>query len=283
MVFLLLTQLCLSQENHKVKISKSLTLYKAVQDKTYDYFFRVDTVKDKKVVIYEVLNKRRLETKFDSITFNQFFIVGYLKQKITVYNYTLKKFKLPGLKAVKFERYSPVINIIQNNELKTINLNGTEYKTGDVRYDMYYDEMPGNYVSLKISQKEGQFFIYSDYLYDLLNKAKFSSWETEFKMYNADNVIETGYSGDYHKINIYTPGLRSIKYPFLISTKLKNGKYNLNTIDYLISEKPSLEVEKENAELPKNLDELTTQNGFYKIKKNGLVTYYPLIKVTRWV
>ena len=62
MVFLLLTQLCLSQENHKVKISKSLTLYKAVQDKTYDYFFRVDTVKDKKVVIYEVLNKKLIES-----------------------------------------------------------------------------------------------------------------------------------------------------------------------------------------------------------------------------
>ena len=282
-LFILLTQLCSGQENPKVKISKSMALYDAALYKPHDFFFTIDTVKDKKAVIYDVQNKKKCNTTFDSITFNQFFIVGYLKQQITIYNYTLKKLKLSGLRAVRLDKYFPIAYIIQNNELKNINLIGTKNKRGDAPSGMALDEMPGNYVTLKISQKDGQFFVYSDYVYDLLNKAKFGSFETEFKMYHADDVIETEYVGDIHKINIYSTGYGSIKYPFLIYTKLKNGKYNLNTIDYLISEKPSLEVEKENATLPKDLDSLSKDRmNQYKIKKNGLVTYYPLMKEIKY-
>lgn len=279
--FILLNQLCMGQEYHKVKVSKSMELYDAIKFKRHEDFFKIDTIKDKKVVIYDVQNKKKCNNVFDSIAFNKFFIIGYKKQIITVYNYTIKKLKLSGLRAVRLDKHFPVAYIIQYNKLKNINLIGTKNKRGDGPLGMALDEMPGNNVSLEINQKEGQFYLHSDYLYDLLNKAKFSSLEMEFKVYHVDDVIETEYADNIHKINIYSPGLGSIKYPFLIYTKLKNGKYNLNTIDYLISENPSPEVEKENAILPKNLDKIS-KNIFYKVEKNGLSTYYPLVKEIKY-
>lgn len=75
----------------------------------------------------------------------------------------------------------------------------------------------------------------------------------------------------------------SVKYPILMYTKLKNGKYNLNTIEYLISKNPNNEIENYNNTLPKNLDSICKINqDVYLIEKNNLFTYYPLIKEIKY-
>jgi hypothetical protein len=71
--------------------------------------------------------------------------------------------------------------------------------------------------------------------------------------------------------------------PILIYTKLKNGKYNLNTIDFLIDPKIDEQNLKFNNLLPKNLDSIVTINqDLYKISKNNLFTYYPLVKEIKY-
>lgn len=271
-IALLLTQLVPGQEKSVAKPSKSRALYNALDYRTPENFFRIDTIKNKKVVLYNVLKNKRLSGTFDSISYNRFFIIGYKKQEITAYNYTLKELYLPGLRVAKLNPYHPILHVIQDNDLKRINLVGNEYKVGDSPLGMSIESLPRGYTLFKIIKKDDGFYIYSDYVQDLLNKARMTSWETLYKVYHADDVAEIEFCNEsFEKIESY--GNRTL----LIYTKLKNGKYNLNTMDYLYSEKPSPEIEKENAALPKNLDKLS-KNGIYKIEKNGLVTYYPIMK-----
>jgi hypothetical protein len=153
---------------------------------------------------------------------------------------------------------------------------GTKYKKDDGPLGMSIESLPSGYVLFNIQKKEDGFYFYSDYIEDLLGTAKMTSLDNIHKVYHANDVAEMEYCEEsLRKITI------DRKYPFLIYTKLKNGKYNLNTIDYLYSENPNLEIEKENVALPKDLDSVT-KNGFYRIEKIGLVTYYPIMKQIKY-
>ncbi|WP_129537788.1 hypothetical protein [Flavobacterium sp. 140616W15] len=69
----------------------------------------------------------------------------------------------------------------------------------------------------------------------------------------------------------------------MIWLKLKNGKYSLNILDYLLNENPSEEVKKINDELPKNLDSIARINqDIYIIEKNGFYTYFPIVREIKY-
>jgi len=75
----------------------------------------------------------------------------------------------------------------------------------------------------------------------------------------------------------------TMSYPVCFYTKLKNGKFNLDMLDYLIAENPSKEIENYNNQLPKNCNNITVldqQN--YLIEKDGLFTYYPIIREIKY-
>ena len=245
---------------------------------SFDENYKIDTLKNKQVIIKNLFNKRILPATFDSIQFNNYFVIVFKKQKTIIYNYLLQKLKLPNLKTARLDKYLKYVQIIQNNELKKINVFGTKFKKGDVPFlSESNDNMPNsNEIMIKTYNKDEQFYLYSDYLLPLLRYIELQSLETSYKIYHTENVIDIEYNREFFtKINFRYGN----KNPFLIYTKLKNGKYNLNTIEYLLSESPNIKIEQENANLPKDLDKITkSYSNSYLIEKDGLFTYYPLVK-----
>jgi len=157
--------------------------------------------------------------------------------------------------------------VIHNNELKKLNVLGSNFKNGDIPLrNNFQGSLPRGSTLFNIIKENNEFYFYSDYIYSFLSNAEMKSLDYKSKVYHMENVTEIEYYGESdRKIE-----MDDTKKPFIIYTKLKSGKYNLNTIDYLYSEKPSPKIEKENATLPKNLDNLT-KFGFYRIEKMGYI------------
>src|SRR5690606_36073680 len=103
----------------------------------------------------------------------------------------------------------------------------------------------------------------------------------KYKLYHTSEFERTDYM-EYE--STLEEGLFSRKKPFLIYAKLKNGKYNIYMIDYLLLEFPNEEIIQENNSLLKDLDNVIKSgyDNLYLIEKNGLFTCYPLQKEFRY-
>ncbi len=245
-------------------------------------FYKIDTLESKKLRIKNCYNQIIITKEFDSIAYTSYFIVGYKNKKIDIYNYTFERLNLENIKALSFDRFYPKLQIVQNNILREINLIGDDFKTDDIAvYPSFNHFFPSTTVSINITKENQDFYIQSDIFYSILKNQNF---ENKFKIINSEKYKRIEFLNEDTSITLYSEMMSySIKYPLLIYTELKNGKFNLNTIDYLITENPSNEIQVENDNLPKDLDKIiAVDQGVYKIQKDGLTTYYPITKEIRY-
>ena len=246
-------------------------------------FYKIVTLKNKKLQIKNCYNQIVIKKAFDSIAYNSFFIVGYNNNEINIYNYSFEKLNLKKIKAISFNEFYPNLQIIQNNKLRNINLIGKDYKNEDVSvFPSFNHFFPAQNASLFITQENDQFYIQSNDFYYILKN--FQSFENKFVVINSEEYDSIQYLNEPTSITLYSEMTNyHKKTPLLVYTKLKNGKYNLNTLDLLIDPK----IDEQNLEfnnlLPKNLDSIVSINqDLYKISKNNLFTYYPLVKEIKY-
>jgi hypothetical protein len=266
---------------NKLKVNE-LHLLKSDLELNRD-FYKIDTLKNKKLIIKNCYNETIINKEFDSITYNSFFIIGYNNKKIDIYNYRFEKLNLKNVKAVSFNKFYPNLQIIQNNKLRIINLIGNDYKNEDISvYPSFNHFFPAQGASLLVTQENNQFYIHSNDFYYILKN--FQSFENKFSVIDSDNYESIEHLNEEKFITLYSEmNNYQVETPILIYTKLKNGKYNLNTIDFLIDPKIDEQNLKFNNLLPKNLDSIVSINqDLYKISKNNLFTYYPLVKEIKY-
>jgi hypothetical protein len=227
--------------------------------------------------------KNVLKKTYDSIYTNRNFIVGYGKKKIDVYNYQFQKLPLKKIKAIYLEKYFAKAQIISKNSLININLLGKEYKKGDGpgSIDLSF-QFPDEDIRFMIFKENNNYFFRGD-SYRLINNGSINDRE-KTKLFNTEAIDSLEFADNYfNSITLYTESGYSKKYPILIYSILKNKKFNLNTFDYFLLENLNSEQKKINDELPKNLDFLEKiDNDNYLIKKDGLYTYYPIIKEIKY-
>lgn len=246
-------------------------------------FYKIDTLKSKQLQIKDLYNERVIKQSFDSITSNGNFIIGYKKGKIEIYNYTFKKFNLKNCRAFSFAKFYPNMQIIDGDSLRRINLIGENYKKEDASYStdgtQYFPDME---IGFEITSKNDEFYI-TGKVGSLVQN--FDGSGGKYKLYNRERfeTIQGANEGMY-LITTYSEMMgTTMSYPILFYTKLKNGKFNLNTLDYLIAENPSKEIEDYNNQLPKNCDNITVlDQKNYLIEKSGLFTYYPIMKEIKY-
>lgn len=240
-------------------------------------FYKIDTAKNKKVVVKSLYNEIQINTVFDSIKFNSFFIIGYKKSKIEIYNYAFKKLKVRGVKGYDLWEFYPGMQIIQKNHLRSINLVGAEFTRNDLSYMPSFDHyFPSNTVNVKISKEQNQFYLETDAVELLVRGMPF--FETKFKILNSEGYESFQYLDEESSILVHSEMANyDLKYPVLLYTKLKSGKYNLETIESLIDSELDDASRSFNKFLPKNLDSVSAiSNEIYLIERGGLFGYYPL-------
>lgn len=265
---------------------KAIDIYTGYFSNLHRYY-KVDTLKNRKVYFKNIYGKNILNTSFDSINFNRHFIVGFSGKKIRIYNYKFDELTLPSVKAIKLNKDFPIAQIIQSNTLKYINLLGEEYKRGDgpISIDLSF-QFPSKYITFKIFKEKEKFYISGDFN-ELKTESKVHlSFGNYYKseLYHTSTIEDIEYFSEednFITLNAETGCLK--RRPCLIYSKLKNGKYNLNTFDYLLAENPSEKVKKINNELPKNLDSIEKINqDIYLIEKNGYYTYFPIVREIKY-
>ena len=246
-------------------------------------FYKIDTLKNKKLLVKNIYNQIQIKTIFDSIQFNSFFIIGYKKSKIEIYNYAFKKLKLRDVSGYDLWDFYPGMQIIQNNQLRNINLVGTEFTNNDLSYNPSFNHyFPSNTVSVKISKEQNQFYLETDAV-ELLVRGM-PVFETKFKILNSQDYESIQYLDEESSILLHSEMLNyEVQYPVLIYTKLKSGKYNLATMESLIDSKLVDASVSFNNSLPKNLDSISVVNNkIYLIERGGLFGYYPLNKEVKY-
>lgn len=248
-------------------------------------FYRIDTLKNKQLQIKDIYNENVIQSSFDSIAFNGFFIAGYQKGKINLYNYTFQDLKIANIKAVSLDRFFPVVQIIEGNSMKRINLIGKDFNGSDISYNPgfsnYFDNQTAKF---RIVKENDSFYLesYSFSINELVPNLR--QYKEKYQLLNANEFETVEFLEEDASLTLQSEmSSFGVQYPLLLYTKLNNGKFNLNTIEYLITENPSDTIVAFNAGLPKNLDAVTvTGEQKYLIEKGGLFTYYPIMKTIKY-
>ncbi|WP_163411524.1 hypothetical protein [Flavobacterium ajazii] len=253
-------------------------------------FYRTDTTWHKKLKIKDIYNQNVINKTFDSIAFNDFFIAGYRKGKINLYNYTFQNLNIENLKACSFIKHIPMMQIIEKNSLRRINLTGKDSKISDyniegtpfsVSFSDYFDSQKAEF---KIIQEKESFYLepYSISISSIVPNVR--KFRKDLKLLNSNEFETVQFLDEVASITLLSEITgHSIQHPITIYTKLKNGKYNLTTIEYLIAENPSEEIVAFNDKLPKNLDSIQAiDEQTYLIEKAGLFTFYPITKEIKY-
>ncbi len=251
-----------------------------------------DTLSNNKVIYKNVFGQNVLNDSFDSIQVKSPFIVTYQNKNISIYNSRLQKLPLKNIRAVYADKYFPYVQILQKNKVRKINLLGKNYKLGDGPgfVDLSY-MFPAREVELKIKKIKGDFYLKSNG--DDFGQYGWVSKDTVFykhehkvtgKLYHIEEYDSVNISHfGFETLTLYSETGYSKKYPILFYCKRKDGKYDLNTLEFLLLESPPESILHVNIELPKNLDKVVpVDQDIYRIEKNGLSTYYPIMKEIKY-
>src|SRR5690606_30119021 len=264
----------------KSKVSKIRKL-KAI-DLNTGFYGTTDTLPNQKVIYQNIFGQNVLNDSFDSINVNKF-IVAYKNNEISIYNTRYQKLRLKNIRAVYLDKYFPYAQILQKNKMKTINLLGEKYKIDDGPNFVNLSYMfPDKEVELKIERKNGDFYMESNG--DDFGKYNWISTDTTFHNYEHKVTGRLFHTAQYDSIRYYDDLMERITlfseanykkaHPILLYCKRKEGKYDLNTIEYLLLENPPEEILSVNNNLPKDLDKvIPIDQDTYRIEKNGLSTY----------
>lgn len=279
-----------SFKNYQTSQLKSLTtseVFSTAVEKLRlnENFYRIDTLKNKQVQIKDLYNENVIPKSFDSIAFNGFFIAGYQKGKINLYNYTFQDLKITNSKAVSLDRFFPVLQVIEGNSMRRINLIGKDYNGSDIYYNPgfsnYFDPQTAKFTVVK---ENDSFYLqsYSFSIHELVPNLR--KYKEKYQLLNSNAFETVEFLDEEASITLQSEmSAVRVQYPLLLYTKLKNGKFNLTTIEYLITENPGEPIVAFNAGLPKNLDAVTViGEQKYLIEKGGLFTYYPIMKAIKY-
>lgn len=278
-------------KKYKRKKPKAIDIYSGYFSGVHR-FYDTDTLKDKSVYIKNVYGDNALNNSFDSIYFNRHFIVGYKKGNISMYNYKFDKLPLSNLRAVTLEKYFPFAQIIQKNKLRKINLLGKDYKRNDGPsfIDLSF-QFPDATIGLLIKKEHDNFYLESDDVWRLVRAEIPEDLYLDYyskdnrKLYHTEQYdsIRYGHDDFFQNITLYTESGYDKKFPFLLYCKRKDGKFDFNTLEYLLLENPTDEILEINNSLPKNIDNVTViDQDTYLVEKNNMFTYYPIQKEFRY-
>lgn len=284
-----------SFKNYKIEKLKSFTAAEVFyrnrnQLLINNGFYKIDTLRNKKLKIKDIYNQPVLNKTFDSIAFNEFFIACYQKRKIYLYNYTFQNLKIENLKAFGLNKHFPTIQIIEANSLREINLIGKDSKMSDyniedtpfsVSFSNYFDELKAEF---KINQENEMFYFvpYSTSISSIVPNVR--KFRNNMQLLDSNEFETVQFIDEIASITLLSEisGYR-IHDPIMLYVKLKNGKFNLTTLEYLMAEEPSQEILAFNTKLPKNLDSIKAiDEQMYLIEKEGLITYYPIMKEIKY-
>lgn len=232
--------------------------------------YRVDTLKNKKVQLMNYFNEKVIEKTFDKLELGHF-VIGYNGNKIDLYNYHFKRFNLNNIRVIKSDEKWPIIQCINSNELKTIGLDGRDYKNEGFTI-----------FGLPEADNSIEIFLHID-------KENFS-WSfhqtNNFPIINNENIEEfyfqSNKNDDFLVIEKYMNN-KDAPEDLFIYYKNKNGTYGINRLGYFIDPdfKNGIYIEKyQNLQSVKG-DSKKGQPNF-KIEKNNLFMYFPLQKDFRY-
>lgn len=251
-----------------------------------------DILTNKKVVYRSVFGNNVLDDSYDSIFTNRQFVVAYKNKEISIYNYRFQKFPLKNIRAVHTDKYFAYAQILQKNKIRKINLLGQDYKLGDGPEFMNFSHMfPDQEIRLEINKTRDGFYLKSSgggfgYNDGLSKDTLFYHFENQItgKLHHSEEYDSIRFAGfGIESITISSETGYEKKYPIIFYCKRKDGKYDLNTIEYLLLENPPEEIVRANNDLPKFLDKvIPIDQDTYRIEKNGLATYFPIIKEIKY-
>lgn len=148
-------------------------------------FYKIDTLKSKKLKIKNLYNQTVINKSFDSIVYNGFFIIGYKNNKLDIYNYIFQKLELKKVKAFCFDRFSPTLQVIENNKLRKINLVGTDFKVTDLSFGMGFSHFfPDNTIHLNTVKENETFYLETDAINSIVQN--FDNYKNKYELLNSN-------------------------------------------------------------------------------------------------
>lgn len=275
-----------------------------------EYYFSAIT-KDRKYTLVDIFDEPIFPSAYDTISIGHHFIVTKKENELTLYNSTLEKIPLNNIRAYYF--YGPLIQVLQGNAIKKIDLKGkksnfsnrmavicgtTSLSNYDATYnfEMMQDASKGNYLNIIIEPLDilGQptklFFkkIYfknltTDYTLSFFDKRK-KAKRNFIPSYEYPGEIPTNWLliSKGNKFGIIKYALNKVKFTqeenskekSLDSLKIREEDHSENLYDTTVQV------------LPIAYDSIGSKQYPYsfpiRIYKNGLVGYFPLNKDVRY-
>ncbi|MGH1384807.1 hypothetical protein [Kordia sp.] len=213
-------------------------------------YYEIVTKKNKKR-LYNYRGENVLQKSYDSIVLSSF-IIGYKGKKNDVYNQTFQKLALPKLQAVYLDRSNLYnLQIIQNNELKSIPLSGdTSEKYMLSNPTPPYMPTLTSELEYRIEERENEFAILREFTFDTVTIPK-KGIKDIFFLKNKQQKITTEHA------------------PFII-TKHTNNQYSM--VDVYHPTKKLLET----------VDRIELIHNSIRFKENNKYGYYGIHKKARF-
>ena len=243
-------------------------------------FYRIDTLKNKKVRIINSLKQPVFKKEYDSIKINRF-IVCYKKGFIDLYNPTFKKFDFENVKAIIEHRYNYTAQIIKGNELRTIDISGNQDEIAHYSF-VCQDNLESDWLTnIFLTKENDRFYVYSDENTIMAEQYVDPNQKIALK---DDLGIQAIYFHS-NSNNDKFKSARGVQNDFYVYCKMKSGKYNIYNLNFLLPLKNSENLAYYNVRnLPVDLESVEGINykGLFKIKKNSLVGYFPINKEPKY-
>ncbi len=245
--------------------------------------YKIDTLSNRKVQLKNYFNEIVISKQYDSISL-KYFIIGYRGKQIDLYDYKFKKFNLKNIKVINESKAKPWAEIIQNNELKRINVFGEVASSEDNYIAPVIYEGPGtSSFFIRIDKKENNIFYLNDEYDSTIDKIKLINTEnidSIFFNYNQPiSVIEPRGSGSL--FNDISP-IEGI----IVYYKNIDKTYGINYLDNFIVKEDFKYYFENNSRSKKydlnkfqNLDKIfkiETKMNLYIFKRNNLYMLFPI-------
>jgi|GEM_PF-5960680 len=258
-------------EKYSIKKKKVKLLCQDVEQLQFDDLYRVDTLAGK-VGLQNYFREWALPAKYDSIFITRNYLTTYLDEKVELYNATLNKLRLKGLRAARQEEKFPYIYILQKNNSKKINVLGGKKMT--IQWWKGYGPPDITY-SFNISKESDVFYIESPEGFGILYGKIWKGGRQ--KLYNTHD-LDSIY---LWKEEIYDHSF--IGFNQVLVCKMKNGKFKLEyLINFLVEHPETSQEQFAGNRIIGDFDSVEDKTNYLKIVKDGLIGYFPFNKTVRY-
>lgn len=226
--------------------------------------YRVETLDNGKVQLVNYLNEKVIAKTYQKIDLWQFIVCYSDSTNIDLYNYHFKKLNTDHIRAVKISEYSATVQLLQNNKIKTIGLDGKKRKKKERFMLIRPPELDyNNYVADIQISKDSLSKSYTEKVFPLINNQNIET----FFFNNNTNIGE---------VEIRNNTEQTIEDSF-VYYKDKSGKYGVNNIGYFVN--PNYKAQsylQKYQDLDSAEGNNKKANPKVKFRKNNLYMYFPL-------